>query len=558
MISEEQPLQRPQVLIVGAGPTGLALACQLLRSGIAIRLIDKKAGPSSTSKAIGLQYRVSELLACMGVSHAFLSRSGTPTTVNIYAQSVRLVALQFRADGHESGRGAFSPRPLMIAQSETEAILGAEVRERGGAIEWNTELIGLTATESVVVAQLQAPDGSVEDLSCDWLVSCEGAHSVARKAVGIQFIGKTYPLSFLMADVELEGDILPGENHVWMHPDGSFAALPFPQANRWRLFIEVTQRPEPLTASLDLDLIRELMRQRIGERQIRISNPTWISPFGINCRIVDRYRSGRVLLAGDAAHIHSPTGGQGIATGIQDAVNLAWKLARVVAGAPTGLLDTFEEERRTHALEVLKETNRTTTVFFAPSLVFRLLRDWIVLPLLRRSWVQRRMFAKLSQLHVHYRHSRLSRDDRPFWGSHTGLRAGDRAPDFLLLTHTNGERTSLYELLNAVRPVVLLGPGGVARARVEALLDFLRSHSVEAWIVADPHSTLWRSHRRAVTDIHNELERLYGLHGEFVCLIRPDDHIGLVQSPIKETAMREYLSQFSALSEAADRLRSPT
>jgi 2-polyprenyl-6-methoxyphenol hydroxylase-like FAD-dependent oxidoreductase len=150
MISEKQLLQRPQVLIVGAGPTGLALACQLLRLGIAIRVVDKKAGPSTTSKAIGLQYRVSELLACMGVADAFLNRSGTPTTVNIYAQSRRLVALQFRADGHESGRGAFSPRPRMIAQSETEMILGAEVRERGGVIEWSTELIGLTAISAVL------------------------------------------------------------------------------------------------------------------------------------------------------------------------------------------------------------------------------------------------------------------------------------------------------------------------------------------------------------------------------------------------------------------------
>jgi 4,5-epoxidase len=557
MISEEHLHQHPQVLIVGAGPTGLALACQLLRLGIAIRLVDKKAGPSTTSKAIGLQYRVSELLACMGVSDAFLRRSGTPTTVNIYAQSQRLVALQFRADGHESGRGAFSPRPLMIAQSETEGILGAEVHARGGAIEWNTELTGLTDTEHVVVARLRAPDGSVEELRCDWLVSCEGAHSVARKAVGIQFIGKTYPLSFLMADVELEGDILTGENHVWMHPDGSFAALPFPQANRWRLFIEVTQRPELTVTGLDLDAVRALMRQRIGNRQIHISNPTWISPFGINCRIVDRYRSGRVLLAGDAAHIHSPTGGQGIATGIQDAVNLAWKLARVVKGAPTELLDTFEQERRAHALEVLRETNRTTTVFFAPSLISRLLRVWIVLPLLRSRWVQRRMFAKLSQLHVHYRHSRLSQDDRPFWTLYTGLRAGARAPDILLLNHTTGERTSLYELLSAARPLVLLGPGEVARARVEALLDLLRAHWVEARIVVEPRSTLWRGHRQAVTDIHNELERLYGLRGEFVCLIRPDDHIGLVQSPIKETAMREYLSQLSAVDDASCP-RSPT
>ncbi len=536
-------MSHTRVLIVGAGPTGLSLACQLLRLGVAIRLIDKKAGPSTTSKALGLQYRVSELLACMGVSDEFLSRSCTPTTVNIYAQSQRLVALRFRADGHESGRGGFSPRPLMIPQSETEKILGAEVRARGGAIEWSTEMIGLTRAENLVVAQLRLPDGGQEDASCDWLVSCEGAHSVARKAVGIQFVGEVYPLSFLMADVELHGDVTAGENHVWAHPDGTFAALPFAKDNRWRLFIDVTHQPEPTMATVTLDAIRGLMRNRLGDLQIDISNPTWISPFGISCRIVDRYRCGRVLLAGDAAHIHSPTGGQGIATGLQDAINLAWKLGRVIDGAPMDLLDTYQEERRAHAEEVLRETDRTTKLFFAPSWMLRLLRDWIVLPLLRRSWVQRRMFAKFSQLHVHYRRSRLSRDDRPFWSVHTGLRAGERAPDFVLRKNSVPERTSLFALLRSGRPVALIGPGEIAKARLEALLITMQTLSIDAWLVVGSEDLAWRRHARSLTDIYDEIGRLYGLSGEFLCLVRPDDHIGLVQAPINERGLRKYLKQ---------------
>ncbi len=534
-----------QVLIVGAGPTGLALACQCLRLGLVVRLIDKKGGPSATSKAIGLQYRVSEILACMGVVDRFLAQSGSPTTVNLYAKSRRLISLQFRADGHDSGRGAFSPKPLMIAQSDTEALLGGVVRERGGSIEWHTELVGLMQAEQAVIAQLRLADGNEERVRCDWLVSCEGAHSVARKVVGIAFGGKRYPLSFLMADVELQGDIAPAENHVWMHPDGTFAALPFAQKDRWRLFIEVTRQPEQGSANLDLEVIRKLMRERVGDARIRISDPTWISPFNINCRMVDRYRNGRVLLAGDAAHIHSPTGGQGIATGIQDASNLAWKLARVIDGAPVELLDTYEEERGAHAQEVLRETDRTTTLLFAPTAATRVMRDWIVLPLLRSAWVQRRMFAKLSQLHVHYRLSRLSRDDRSSWLRYGGLRAGDRAPDFLLQREVEAAGTSLFELLSGAMPVVLIGPGRVARSRIEALLKFLRSLSIDAWVIADPQAATWRAHARGLTDVHDELERLYGLRGEFLCLVRPDDHIGLIQAPIDVTALCDYLRQLA-------------
>ena len=164
-----------QVLIVGAGPTGLSLACQCLRIGLSVRVIDKKAGPSATSKAIGLQYRVSEILACMGVVDQFLRKSGSPTTVNIYADSGKLVSLQFRADGHESGKLAFSPRPLMIAQSETEELLLQAVRARGGQVEWNTELASLTHTSSHVTARVRLPSGAEEAITCDWLQACSAA-----------------------------------------------------------------------------------------------------------------------------------------------------------------------------------------------------------------------------------------------------------------------------------------------------------------------------------------------------------------------------------------------
>lgn len=538
-----------QVLIVGAGPTGLALACHCLRLGLQVRIVDKQAGPSVTSKAIGLQYRVSELLACMGVADRFLAVGGTPTNVNIYSGPTRLVQLKFDGFGNQSGKDAFAPRAIMIPQSETERLLGELLRERGGEVEWNAEFLDFTQTADEVVARIRRADGQVEQITTQFLVSCEGAHSQIRKQAGLSFQGKTYPLAFFMADVELDGPLDHAENHVWMHADGSFAALPFPAPRTWRLFVEVSRQMDRLPKELTLDVIKELMAERAPDLPVTISNPTWISEFRVNCRMVDHYRSGRVFLAGDAAHIHSPTGGQGIATGIQDATNLAWKLGRVLSGAPASLLDTYEAERMSHAREVLKETDRTTTVFFAPTLGLRLLRDLLVLPLLRNRWVQARMFAKLSQLHVNYRDSSLSRQEvARGWRLPTRIQAGDRAPDVALECAATGRRITLFELLAPQRPIVLLGcPSADARSdRLQRIASTLKQCQIEAYLLTAPSEEVSANTQPApLLDVHGDFRRLYGISGEFLCLIRPDDHVGLIQRPIDETRLEEYLRLLS-------------
>jgi 2-polyprenyl-6-methoxyphenol hydroxylase-like FAD-dependent oxidoreductase len=533
-----------QVLVVGAGPTGLALASHLLRLGVAVRVIDQKPGPSTTSKAIGLQYRVSEILACMGVADRFIARGGNPTAVNIYAGGRRLVQLRFRPARRQSGREAFEPRAIMIPQSETESILGDLLRERGGEVEWNTELVSFAQTADEVVCRLKRTDGAEEEVRCEWLVSCEGVHSAIRKQAGIGFAGKTYPLVFFLADVELEGPLTHGENYVWLHQEGSFAALPLPKPKTWRLLVDVTPTagvPSGGRTAVTLDEIREIMRQRTGESRVTISNPTWVSEFRIHCRMVDRYRAGRVFLAGDAAHAHSPAGGQGIVTGIQDATNLAWKVARVIGGAPDSLLDTYEEERLPKAREVLKETDRTTTVLLAPSFKTRLFRDLILLPVMRNGWVQRKMFAKLSQLHVNYRGSTLSRDEGRRWGLSSSLRAGDRAPDVAFRIADSGVITTLFALLEPMRPIALIGKGAKAGddSRLSIARRALSDAELAEYILGGVAPTL--------EDLHGDFRQLYGLTGEFLCVIRPDDHIGLIQRRIDPDALAAYLRLMSPM-----------
>jgi hypothetical protein len=280
------------------------------------------------------------------------------------------------------------------------------------------------------------------------------------------------------------------------------------------------------------------MIERVGEREIKIENPTWISEFRIHCRMVDRYRNGRVFVAGDAAHVHSPTGGQGIVTGIQDATNLAWKLARVIRGAPEKLLDTYQEERLPKAAEVLKETDRTTRLLLAPDLLTKLFRDLIVLPIMRSGWVQKKLFAKLAQLHVSYRGSNLS--EHIDAASSTFLKAGDRAPDITFQHCRSGEMTTLFRLLEPMRPIALIGPAILSDSdHIERLGAVMADAQVSAYIVL--HNDRKTPHcSNCLIDVYNDFDRLYGMSGDFFCLIRPDDHIGFFQRPIDEVRIRKY------------------
>lgn len=533
-----------EVLIVGAGPTGLALACHLLRLGVNVRIVDSKSGPAETSRAIGLQYRVSEVLACMGIVDRFIERGAEPKTVAMYAGGRMLAGVRFTGFEGSAGRDAFVPRVIMLPQSDTEEILADVVGERGGRIEWNTTFVDFEQQPGAVMTRLRHADGREERVASAYLVSCEGAHSAIRKQAGLSFEGKTYPLAFFMADVDVAGPLDKQEVHVWFHPEGSFAAMPLPTRPRlFRLMVEVTHQLGQLPKVITLDVIRDLMARRVPGLALEISNPTWISEFRVHCRMVNRYRAGRVLLAGDAAHIHSPNGGQGIVTGLQDATNLAWKLARVLQGAPDELLDSYEEERLPKARDVLKETDKVTTkLFTAHTFMARALRDYFILPLLRSDWVQKKMFVKLAQLHVNYRGQRLSaHQDKNRWLGRARLKAGDRAPDVVFRRGTSGERVTLFELLQPMRPVVLIGDTpNRDRERMAQLRQALAALDIDSYLVAPAESRNCES-SECLVDEHGDFKRLYGLNVDFLCLVRPDDHLGLVQRPLNESLLREYL-----------------
>jgi 2-polyprenyl-6-methoxyphenol hydroxylase-like FAD-dependent oxidoreductase len=541
-----------EVLIVGAGPTGLVLAGQLARLGVSFRVIDKSPHPSTTSKAIGLQYRVSEVLDWMGLTDQFRTRGVTLTAgVSCYVKGAKLLTLRPGRLNARVGRDAFVPRALIIPQSETEAILGESLCERGGRVEWGTGFVDFNHVPGAVVSRLRRADGTETVVRSKYLVSCEGAHSLIRKQARFSFEGKTYPMKFFMADVELDWHYGRDEVHAWMHPDGVLAAMAMPGHNRWRLMIDSGKAVGGGPAEVTLQLVQEILAARTGERDARAVNPTWLTEFKINCRMVDRFRNRRVFLAGDAAHIHSPSGGQGIVTGVQDAYNLAWKLGAVLRdGAPDRLLDTYGEERLPVAREVLRATDRNTNVFFATTTLTRLLRDHVILPVLRLPPMQERLVREMSQLDKNYRASSLSEhQDRRLFKVGVRVRAGDRTPDVVFEDPATGCRTSLFRLLGRCGLLALVGPGRRADGRTSRIVESLARLGVDAFAVTPAAGVPLPDGMPCLADVHGDFRRLYGARGEFVYLIRPDGHVGLFQCPINEDALKTYLARLRPAAE---------
>ena len=305
-----------EVLIAGAGPVGLSLALELQRFGISFRIVEKKAERSTTSKALGLQPRLSEVFSILGIGDQFFARGFDGVrALNLRAGAKKLLTIKLQFPPNLAGRDACQPRLIMIPQSVTEEILETALAERGHRVERRRELVGFSQDRDSVRAVIRPADGVEEAIRARFLVSCEGAHSVVRKQAGFTFAGATLPLRTLLADVTIDWDLPDDEVHAWFHRDGGFAALPFGE-RRWRLVAECPEGPQDASPEVTLGQMQDLMVQRTGMKGVRVRDPLWLSDFRINARMVDRFRVGRVFVAGDAAHIHSPAGGQGIATGI--------------------------------------------------------------------------------------------------------------------------------------------------------------------------------------------------------------------------------------------------
>jgi 2-polyprenyl-6-methoxyphenol hydroxylase-like FAD-dependent oxidoreductase len=399
------------VLIVGAGPTGLVLALWLAKLGVRARIVDRAARAGTTSRAVAVQARTLELYDQVGLADEVVAAGVKVDHVNLWSKGEKRGVIDLSAGG------GLSPYPfaLMYPQDAHEKLLAARLAELGITIERGVEVTELEP--GVPAALLRHPDGRIERVEARFVIGCDGAHSPVRHALGIEFPGGTYSHVFYVADATIRGPVANGELHVAIQANDFVGVFPL-GGNHVRLIGSLQREGEDLSWK-DVD------RSILAELQIEVDEVNWFSVYRVHHRVASAFRGGAMFLCGDAAHIHSPVGGQGMNTGIGDAINLAWKLAAVVQGSDARVLDSYEAERVPFARRLVATTDRAFEGVTNDSRIAHLARASVprlVGRLFRIGAVRELAFRTISQLEIRYR-------DSPLSVGHAGkIRGGDRLP----------------------------------------------------------------------------------------------------------------------------------
>jgi 2-polyprenyl-6-methoxyphenol hydroxylase-like FAD-dependent oxidoreductase len=503
------------VLIAGAGPTGLTLACSLAQRGVPFRIVDKAEVYFNGSRGKGLQPRSLELLDKLGVIDEILAGGRFHLPFRGY-DGAKVIGDRDPHQGRFPTPDVPYASPLIIPQWRVEEILRERLQSFGSRVELATELTGFEQDKEQVMATL-AHAGREERVRVSYLVGADGGRSFVRHAMGVGFEGETWASErMLIGDVRVDG--LDREHwHSWMNNDlGWLALCPLPGTDSFQLQAQIGPE-EPDVPSLDR--FQQIVDERTGGLGLRLNSATWMSLYRANVRMVDRYRAGRVFLAGDAAHVHSPAGGQGMNTGIQDALNLGWKLANVVGGARDTLLDSYEEERLPVAAWMLGVTTK-------------LHRDD-----LGTKTGDGRRGPETLQLGINYRGSSLALEARKVAGT---LRAGDRAPDSPCHL-ASGEPFRLFDAMRGSHFTLLAFDADDPETLVKAA--GCQGMETRAYVIAEPGT----SHRgKTILDPDGHARRIYDVERGSLILIRPDGYIGIIADSTSIVRVGEYLNSVAS------------
>jgi len=507
----EASTRQADVLIVGAGPTGLSLACQLIRYGIDFVIIDKSAGVTAFSKALGVHARTLEIYEQLGIAEKAVSQ-GT------IAGKVRMLAgakVRGEVDLSNMGQGLSQyPYMLVLEQSKNERLLYEYMQTHGKDVLWQTELVSLSQTAEKVTAQVKTANGESTTIEAKYLVGCDGPKSPVRHVLGLGFEGSTFERLFYVADVQIDWQFSHDALHVCLARSSGMAFFPMPGEKRYRI---VGVFPEDFGKDEGETLYAEIEQRVKDESQIdlNISHVNWFSTYKVHMRHVEKFSSGRCFLAGDSAHVHTPAGGQGMNTGIQDAYNLAWKLAYVLQGkADARILDSYNQERLKNAKHLVQSTDRMFNLVSSSGWLLKFMRT-VVMPrlvkyIINLKVIRNSFFPFISQIGISYRDSALSmhNGDKQF-----AVKAGDRMPYFLL------DGASIYDRLHAPDYHLLVftdkNDGAVTLMDIDS----------------------------QVMPLTAEVKRVFGTNKPFTVLLRPDNYIGFISPKTSMDEVEVYLKQ---------------
>jgi 2-polyprenyl-6-methoxyphenol hydroxylase-like FAD-dependent oxidoreductase len=489
------PRSQTDILIVGAGAAGLTLAIDLARRGVSFRLVDKAEHSFEGSRGKGIQPRSQEVFEDLGVLGDMLALGAAPYPM-IRSYSDAGFTDQAMSEAMAPTPAEPYAAPLMLPQMLTERALRTRLAELGHAPRYASELVGFEDGSSGVTAQLRTADGD-EVVEARWLIGADGGRSFVRRALGVDFPGQTLPVRALVADLEL-GGLSRRYWHRWMaSSEGQLSLCPLAGTDLFQL-----QAALPLDREADTSNagISAMIARRTGRGDLVVGQIAWRSAYGMSARLADRYRVGHVLLAGDAAHVHPPTGGQGLNTSVQDAYNLGWKLAAVLGGADEGLIDTYEEERRPVAAEVLGLSRSLLTA--------------------AQTTAGMRRGREAHELDLTYAGASLALDLMEAPGR---VIAGDRAPDAPLATGR------LFDLFAGPHWTLIGWQVG------------------DAQVAPRPGLTI----RTDLVDPGGHFGEAYVLAAGTWLLVRPDGYVGAVVPAGQEAAIEGYLDRITSPSPVA-------
>ena len=500
----------PQVLIVGAGPTGLVMACCLLREKVPFRLIDRRSEATQTSNALGIQSRTVELLADLGLADRFLQQGKKLSYANMHANGKHLARLDLT---HLPSKFPFI---LSVPQCVTELILIEYLKEHDVQIERGTTLTELEQTEHHVEVSLTHCNASCENTKFEWVIGCDGAHSTVRELCGTPFTGEDIEQRFVVADVKFKENGLHDEIHSFFTGEGVLVLFPM-KGGRCRVIANLSRQDHKDISDAD---IQDLVEKRTNGL-FKQESVGWLSPFWIHSKTIKHMRDKHVFFAGDAAHIHSPVGGQGMNTGMQDVYNLSWKLAAVMNDKVNEkLLDSYDLERRPVISSLVASTEKMTKIMLVQNPILQNLRNCFAKVAVNTKLVNRKLALQISQLGIVYKNSPIIN-----YSSSVSSAVASPGSKLLNVKLENGEYLIDSTKGREFSVLFLTGQNDEAKANIEFFLKKMtaltRSTNI---VVVTPNSGDYKCNR-VIEDKSLVAHKALRCTAPSVYIVRPDSYI---------------------------------